>query len=153
MVELDEAGTGYLRSLRQERKTLERMLEDAPSTPISHLETAFQEINGSTLPLMDEPPKPKLGIPSSAPAVKLPSLLPWCRQCNRYGHIDYTKVPCARCSANHQTSACPITIMGMCVYCSAVGVHFSQLCPQRKVIPFCDFCGKSDHETDSCSVI
>lgn len=76
----------------------------------------------------------------------------WCRQCDRNGHIDYSSIPCGRCASNHQTSACPITIMGMCVYCTAVGMHFSQQCPQRKYIPYCTKCGKSGHPEKDCSV-
>ena len=89
-----------------------------------------------------------------APITKilLPSLLPWCRQCDRHGHIDYTTIPCGRCAGNHQTSACPITIMGMCVYCTALGMHFSQLCPRRKYIPYCHKCGKTGHTENHCSV-
>ena len=138
------------RSLTAERKMIERMLENAPSTPLSHMDNTFERVNGATIPVLEEIPLKKTEI---SPVINLPSLVPWCRQCNRYGHVDYTKIPCTRCSANHQTSACPITIMGMCIYCSAVGVHFSQLCPQRVPIPFCDRCGKSDHESTVCPVI
>lgn len=84
--------------------------------------------------------------------VQLPSLLPWCRQCDRNGHIDYTKIPCSRCNGSHQTSQCPITVMGMCVYCSAVGIHFSQLCPQRNYVPFCNSCGRTNHTSENCIV-
>src|SRR5271154_3092 len=65
--------------------------------------------------------------------ILLPSLLEWCRQCDQNGHIDYSAIPCGRCAANHQTSACPITIMGVCIYCSAIGMHFSQLCVPNDV--------------------
>jgi hypothetical protein len=129
---------------------LEKLLKEAPLTPLSHLEKAFDEFNGSTVAVSEGISVKKAPI---SPYIRLPSLVPWCRQCNRYGHIDYTTILCARCNANHQTSSCPITIMGMCVYCSAIGVHFSQLCPQRKLILFCDRCGKSDHEAESCPVL
>lgn len=135
---------------KMERKMLEKMLDEAPPSPLSHLENTFLEVNGTTVPLSQNISSKTTAI---SPTINFPSLVPWCRQCNRYGHIDYTKIPCTRCNANHQTSACPITIMGMCVYCAAVGVHFSQVCPQRKVIPFCDHCGKSDHESDACPVL
>jgi hypothetical protein len=84
--------------------------------------------------------------------IVLPSIDEWCRQCDRFGHIDYMGIPCARCAGTHQTSACPITLMGTCFYCTAVGQHFSSTCPQRKPALYCSRCGKVDHNDVDCPV-
>jgi hypothetical protein len=90
---------------------------------------------------------------SVSPVIKLPSPLPWCRQCDPNCHINYSTIPCSRCKAPHQTSACAMTIMGMCIYCGAIGTYFSQLCPQRTPSLFCGKCGHSSHDTQHCLVI
>ena len=140
---------------------LEKMLAEQPHPPMTLLDMyaeRFTDVIVSTYP--GPPferfisPHPWLTSSNLSPITKilLPSLLPWCRQCDRHGHIDYTTIPCGRCAGNHQTSACPITVMGMCVYCTALGMHFSQLCPQRKYIPYCPKCGTTGHAENHCNV-
>ena len=146
------------RGLREEIKLLEKMLEGQPRAPMALKELLFEHLTGVTaLSCCCPPMETYFTLLANLTycrmlKVRLPSLLPWCRQCDQNGHIEYSRIPCGRCTGSHQTSACPITIMGMCVYCSAVGLHFSQLCPQRKYIPYCTQCGKSGHAEKDCSV-
>jgi hypothetical protein len=146
----------------EEMKMLEKMLAEQPHPPMTLLDMYAERLNNVVVSTYPDPPFERsshrpcslLTFSNLSPITKilLPSLLPWCRQCDRHGHIDYTTIPCGRCAGSHQTSACPITIMGMCVYCTALGMHFSQLCSQRKYIPYCSKCGKTGHTEDHCSV-
>ena len=141
---------------------LKKMLAEQHPPPMTLLDMYSERLKDVIVSTYPDPPFERsishrsLLISSNlSPITKilLPSLLPWCRQCDRHGHIDYATIPCGRCAGNHQTSACPITIMGMCVYCTALGLHFSQLCPQRKYIPYCPKCGTSGHTENHCNVL
>jgi hypothetical protein len=145
----------------EEVKMLEKMLAEQPLPPMTLLDMYAGRLTDVIVSTYPDPPFERSISPYSmlissnlSPITKilLPSLVPWCRQCDRHGHIDYTTIPCGRCAGTHQTSACPITIMGMCVYCTALGKHFSQLCPQKKYIPYCSKCGKTGHTENYCSV-
>lgn len=166
--EEEDGGTGKYG--KEGVKMLEKMLAEQPPAPMTLWEMFHGQLKHPNLTSFDEIPLERFSshlhnqpLPllfwrsqlTTSPDTKihLPSSVAWCRQCDQNGHIDYSAISCGRCASNHQTSACPITIMGVCIYCSAVGMHFSQLCPKRRIHPFCGKCGRNGHIPEDCLVI